>query len=288
MTKLIDNLPTTPLEIQELLEEMRQLFIKEPNLIKIPKGPCIFIGDTHGDLGASKEIIKKFVDNQDLTLIFLGDYVDRGANQLENVLYLLLLKREFPNRIILLRGNHEEQEMNWSYGFANLLDQKFAENATEVFNHFQETFAQLPLCVLTWNRIFGVHGGIPISMDKLAITLKQISQIKRGLINLNEFDSLTAQLLWNDPKENVSEAMPSSRGIGYYFGKKPFLEFSQENEIQLVIRSHEVFQEGYKYFFNNKLISIFSALDYVYLHGIHAKIMRIEANGDLKLMNIKD
>jgi len=288
LAKYLNNIPTDSSKIQELLDELRQIFKAEPNIIKIKKGPCIFIGDTHGDLNASKHAVQKLLKAENSTLIFLGDYVDRGAQQLENVLFLFLVKREYPDRIIMLRGNHEEEQMNIDYGFQSLLYQQFGNAAAPLFNQFQQTFAQLPLCVLTWNRTFGVHGGIPCSMKDVAITLKEIEQRQRGATHLEQFDLITAQMLWNDPKEQVKGAIPSARGIGLYFGRDKFEQFAETNDINFVIRSHEVFQSGYKYFFDKQLVSIFSALDYVYVHGIQAKMVRIEANGNITLRNIVD
>ena len=159
------NLPLEPSDLQGFLEEMRTIFAGEPNILKVPKNPCIFVGDTHGDLEASMKVVEKFLPDENNILIFLGDYVDRGNFQLENVLFLFRLKQDYPNRIILLRGNHEEEEMNKSYGFHDLLYMKYMGKSYEIFQQFQQTFAQLPFCILTWNRIFGLHGGIPISME---------------------------------------------------------------------------------------------------------------------------
>jgi serine/threonine-protein phosphatase 2A catalytic subunit len=47
----------------------------------------------------------------------MGDYVDRGFNSVETFLYVLLLKIKYRNRITLLRGNHENREINKLYGF---------------------------------------------------------------------------------------------------------------------------------------------------------------------------
>ncbi|HUY00565.1 MAG TPA: metallophosphoesterase [Candidatus Deferrimicrobium sp.] len=285
----ITNLPLKASELLDFLEEMRKIFIKEPNLIKIQRGPCIFIGDTHGDLDASLEIIEKFLFKEDYTLVFLGDYVDRGVQQLENVLFLFLLKKDYPQKIILLRGNHEEEAMNISYGFRNILSQTFGKDSKRIFEQFQRTFAQLPLCILTWNHIFGVHGGIPIDpKTRNPIILKEIEQLSRGITHIEQLDFITAQLLWNDPKNELTGAEPSARGIGFYFGKEIFEDFITINNIQLVIRSHEVFQSGYKYFFDQKLISIFSALNYGFLQSIEAKIVKLDADGTIQLMKITE
>jgi len=279
------NLPLQPSDLQTFLEEMRTIFVEEPNILKIPENPCIFIGDTHGDLEASVKVTEKFLPDENTVLIFLGDYVDRGNYQLENVLFLFKLKQEYPNRIILLRGNHEEEEMNKSYGFQDLLFMKYMGKSDEIIQQFEQTFAQLPFCVLTWNRILGLHGGVPISMENKIITLEEIEHVKRGLTHLEKFDPITAQLLWNDPKE-IQGALPSDRGIGFYFGQDKFEEFISSNDIRLVIRSHEVFQEGYKVFFNGQLISIFSASNYIYNQKILAKVAILDIEGNVQLMSI--
>ncbi|MFX1294305.1 MAG: metallophosphoesterase [Promethearchaeota archaeon] len=288
IAKYLKEIPTEVSDIKDLLKEMKEIFRNEPNIIKIQKGLCFFIGDTHGNFIASQKVIRKFLKEKDATLVFLGDYVDRGEQQLENILFLFLVKKKHPKRVILLRGNHEEEQMNNFYGFRNVLSLKFGKDSDNIFAQFQQTFAQLPLCVLTWNRVFGVHGGIPISMKDKAITLKEIEQREKGAINIEQLDFITAQLLWNDPKEQISGVVPSSRGIGFFFGEDKFEEFIEKNEIKFVIRSHEVFQTGYKYFFDKRLVSIFSALDYVLLSGIQAKMIRLNSNGDIELEDISD
>ncbi len=281
------NLPLGYPEIRDFLLDLRKIFMNEPNIIKIQKGPCIFIGDTHGDLEASQRVIEKFLE-EEITLIFLGDYVDRGKYQLENVVFLFQLKKDYPNKIILLRGNHEEEEMNINYGFRNVLMNRYGKQSDEVFRQFLLTFAQLPLCVLTWNHIFGVHGGIPISLTNKIVSLQEIMQLNRGLTHFEQFDLITAQLLWNDPKEELEGAIPSDRGIGFYFGQDKFEEFIKFNNLQSVIRSHEVFPNGFKYFFNNHLISIFSATTYTYNQKIQAKMVAIDLEETVKLLNIAD
>lgn len=73
-------------------------------------GKIFAIGDIHGCFDKLTELIKiveKHLDPDKDSLVFLGDYVDRGPNSFEVVEYLIKLKEKFSD-IIFLKGNHEE------------------------------------------------------------------------------------------------------------------------------------------------------------------------------------
>ena len=95
-----------------ILNRVRPIISREPNLLRI-EGKVTIIGDLHGQFYDLYGMLKKLhnPDNENDKLLFLGDYVDRGAYGPEIILMLFALKLKFPDRITLLRGNHESREM---------------------------------------------------------------------------------------------------------------------------------------------------------------------------------
>ncbi|MGB5218297.1 MAG: metallophosphoesterase family protein [Smithella sp.] len=74
------------------------------------------IGDIHGCLEKLEELMEKMViDRQRDTLVFIGDYIDRGKYSREVVDYLIRLQGEYQN-VICLRGNHEQMFMDYLDG----------------------------------------------------------------------------------------------------------------------------------------------------------------------------
>lgn len=129
-------------------------------------------------------------------------------------------------------------------------------------------------------KILLLHGGIPDNLD----TLEEINSLKKG--DLNGEDYILGQILWNDPSEYYEEFETNwERGEIYYtFGRTVFLEFLKTHNLTMVIRAHEVFLEGYKYFFDQKLLSIFSSPHY--RMGNKAKIVHISEEGKVSLAEV--
>jgi serine/threonine-protein phosphatase 2B catalytic subunit len=79
--------------------------------------PMIVVGDIHGQFFDLLNIFQKFGDPSHVNYLFLGDYVDRGRFCIEVMTLVLVLKINYPERIHLLRGNHEGRTMTTFYNF---------------------------------------------------------------------------------------------------------------------------------------------------------------------------
>lgn len=265
-------------DILTLIKEVRNIFDSESNLAYIPKSKVMVVGDLHGDLETLQKIVQLFFRDNFDQLLFLGDYVDRGAKQVEVVNVLLYYKKTLPDKIVLLRGNHEDPIINRHYGFYDQVRLKFS-NYKHLYRAYNQLFSKLPLAAITWNRIFCLHGGVPQDLENI----KAINNLPKDQEQIKH--PVTKQLLWNDPHKRVKEFKWSNRGPGIKrFGKEAFEKFINENQIKHIIRSHEKCKNGFKKYFDDKLISIFSSRSYS--KRISTVIGVIERNGKLKVQEI--
>ena len=271
----------TSTDIKELILKVENIVRGDDRLLKVSKGNVLVVGDTHGDFKAAQYIVNLWKEQDIETLVFLGDYVDRGDNQLENINYLLALKMLYPGRVFLLRGNHETPSVNSYYGFSSVCINTFGEEAKGIYNRYNILFSYFSPALLVLRKILLLHGGIPAGLH----TLEDINSIPKGDFKVK--NDILGQILWNDPSEYHPGFEPNwERGIHFTYGKNVFGEFLKTHDLDMVIRAHEVFLEGYKYFFDNKLLSIFSSPNY--RMGNRAKVAEISGKGDVSLIDVKE
>ncbi len=289
-----------------LLGEVSE-YILNPELInvnrvfneKMQSGKLYYVGDTHGSINDTDKCIRFFVkqiekaeiNNEEIKIVFLGDYVDRNKMDIHNLLYILTFAAKYPKYVRILRGNHEEVTINMRYGFWHSIN-KYLPNLY-LFNDFEYFFMKIPLVhavhyqsdSMTKSRVIvSLHGGIPI-YDKKFTEMPEIPNIIEGSdrfdpshSNIDDMDDLSQQILWNDPADDLPPDMlflPSRRGIGFNFGKEVFDEWMKQNKSDRLIRGHEVFLEGFKNFFNDRLFSVFSSSKYVF-RRVEAKILEFD------------
>lgn len=76
-------------------------------------------------------------------------------------------------------------------------------------------------------------------------------------------DGAMCDLLWSDP-EDIEGWGLSPRGAGYLFGGDICSNFNHTNKIELICRAHQLVTEGYKWMFNEQLVTVWSAPNYCY------------------------
>lgn len=263
-------------EVGDLVAQAREVLREERCLINLQSKRVLFVGDTHGDFLSTISVVRKALGADYDHIVFLGDYVDRGPQQIENINYVIALKLYLPDVVVLLRGNHETPEANAHYGFHIEASTMLSP---QLYDLYAELFSQMPYAVFLDDGVIGIHGGIAKGLS----TVRQIENLPRGEVSV--YDRVAYQLLWNDPREGIHGFQPSWRGAGiYFFGQDAFEEFALKNGVRMLIRAHEVFREGYHQYFEGKVLSIFSARHYGV--PINAKVAVHERDGTVKVIPV--
>jgi len=185
--------------------------------------------------------------------LFNGDFVDRGSFSCEVVILFFAYKVLYPNHFFMARGNHESRAMNKIYGFEGEVKHKYPGVPLELFT---EVFDTLPLAHIIGEKIYVVHGGL-FGEDGVKIEQVQKADRKREPPQTG----LMSDMLWADPQVANGRGT-SKRGVGQSFGPNITEQFLRENNLELVIRSHEVKPKGYQIEHNGQLVTLFSAPNY--------------------------
>jgi serine/threonine-protein phosphatase 5 len=219
----------------------------------VPGCRMVVVGDLHGQLDDFMYVLHNSgLPSATNHILFNGDFVDRGNNSCEVVFSIFALKLACPGWVFLNRGNHEAAEINEANGFTVECSKKYDR---DLFSLFSDTFACLPLAHVINNKIFVVHGGLSWQDFKVV----DLDKVNRFIVD-PVYGTLMSDLLWSDPDLNPGRA-ESRRGTGCHFGPDVVKAFLSANNLDIIIRSHEVC-DGVEYWFDGNLITVFSASNY--------------------------
>jgi protein phosphatase len=206
-------------EIETILREIKPVLEQEKACIELD-GKIVFAGDIHGDFTTTKAVVKRFFHYDHL--VFLGDYIDREPVRWGSILtmtYLLLLKCCFPEKMVLLKGNHECHYLIpcYPYEFEAEIIQRFG--SSELHEKFVEVFSLMPLMVVS-HRIFAAHGGIVQGADQ-----DSLKKIDKNDVTVVE------SVVWSDPVIS-----PTYRSAGHRFDEKNLITFLDKINASVFIR----------------------------------------------------
>jgi len=239
-------------EVKFLIEKSRELFISQPVLLDL-EAPLKIVGDIHGQYYDLLRLFEYGGFPPDANYLFLGDYVDRGPNGLETICLLFAYKIKYPENFFMLRGNHECGSINRIYGFYDECKTRYSLKIWKLFN---DCFNCLPLGAVIEDKILCIHGG-------LSPDLKALEQIRRIIRPTDIPDTgLLCDLLWADPDPEVQGWQENDRGVSFTFGADVVENFLKKHEFDLIVRAHQVVEDGYEFFAKRQLVTVFSAPNY--------------------------
>ncbi|KAB5549786.1 calcineurin-like phosphoesterase [Coniochaeta sp. 2T2.1] len=236
-------------EIVAICSRAREVFLSQPALLELD-APVKIVGDVHGQFTDLIRMFEMCGFPPSANFLFLGDYVDRGKQSLETILLLLCYKLKFPENFFLLRGNHECANVTRVYGF---YDECKRRCNVKIWKTFIDCFNTLPIAAIVAGKIFCVHGGLSPAlshMDDIRNIARPTDVPDYGLLN---------DLLWSDPADMEQDWEANERGVSYCFGKKVITDFLATHDFDLVCRAHMVVEDGYEFFNDRVLVTVFSA-----------------------------
>jgi len=223
-----------------------------------PLGEAIVVGDLHGDLESLVYILKtsKFIENaaknKDTLLVFLGDYGDRGIYSPEVYYTVLKLKQLYPEKTVLMRGNHEgpDDMLAHPHDLPQNLQEKFGEDDSKVYLKIRELFHHLYTAVIIDERYVMIHGGVPSQIS----SLQDLRHAHTEHLRKRHLE----EILWSDPKDSIKGTCSSPRGAGKLFGEDVTQRFLDMLNVSVLIRGHEPSPNGFKINHDGKILTLFS------------------------------
>jgi serine/threonine-protein phosphatase PP1 catalytic subunit len=255
-------------EIKLLINKCKEILKQQPSFLELAC-PISILGDIHGQYFDLLRLFEYGGYPPSTNYLFLGDYVDRGKQSIETICLLMAYKIKYPENFFMIRGNHEAELVNRIYGFYDECRKRYN---VKLWKNFTDMFNWLPIAALIDDKIFCVHGGLSPDLENI----EQLYDIIRPTDVPNS--GLLCDILWSDPSTEVDDWGQNERGISYIYSLTVIKKFLEQNNLDLICRAHQVVEDGYEFFGNRSLVTVFSAPDYCEEYNNCAAIMVVDSN----------
>jgi len=217
--------------LADLFKNLEDKFKPEPAVIKDNSEKIMFVGEIHGDL-STVNFIRENLGKYD-KIICLGDYIDRGNQDIEVSEEIARLKLDNDN-LVLLPGNHDACKDVSPKDWRDKLLRRFFSKGWDINDAYLKAFLAAPIAYRnTRYSVIALHGFIPVMKNGNY----DIKTWKKANENLG---STEYQILWNDPELTGYGPGISERGDGIFVvSNKDTLAFMKRNRLKIIVRSHQ-------------------------------------------------
>lgn len=261
--------------------------------LQTPQFTYYFVGDTHGSFDDVYQLINYFVQvfqvRSDVKVVWIGDIVDRNPYDLQNLALIMSFWILFPDNVFILRGNHEDPSVCSRYGFSEHLYQKSGSKTTfnPIWDLIIQFFSRLPigmLCQIGEKRVGVFHGGFPFDPENFKVwAIEEVEPLLNCFKpEYFDMDPMSVSILWADPDPTLSEGVaPNPRTGRPRYSEAAITAFMDKNHLSCIIRGHSKWDDGYRLFFGNRVVSLFSTSTYDNKPIGQAKFLRLQPSTQL-------
>jgi serine/threonine-protein phosphatase PP1 catalytic subunit len=250
-------------DLEAVLQAAKAPLLADGPLVHVT-APAHVYGDTHGEFRDLLQMVMVmgYPPDSAVPMLFLGDMVDRGPDSIDLVVFLLILKISYPDRVFMIRGNHEMRDVNRQYGLYDECRRRFGRrDGDRIWNLMNEVFDCLSVAAVVGGRVFCIHGGITPRLQELS----QIRKIRLPLVmppadSADEDAALVGELVWADPSRAVDGYGRGERGV--IFGLGAVNTLLDRFDFDLLVRGHQSC-DGWNFPLGDPVcVTVFSARDY--------------------------
>lgn len=223
--------------LKKLVKSTTQLFLQDQIVMEM-EPPLIIVGGIFAHFYDLLSIFETYGYPPVRKYLFLGDIIGKGKENIETITLLLCLKVQYPSCVFFIRGYNELSFVNQSNGFRTEVLKRYDQ---ELYDDFNKLFSYFPIAAVIGSRILCINSGISneiLSVDQISVNVRPCEITKQNPI-FQFLSSIPDPSIdrWSDPQE------PGN----LRFGVSALKEFLSSNKLQMIIRSHDIVDEGYEF-----------------------------------------